>query len=232
FETMKTVDITYRYGEQDAPSRPRPPDSSAAHLRLNDGNRAFAALLEGLTDESGRAQKIVSVDARDLGLSAGDPALPKQRPFAAILGCSDARVPIELIFNEGPNDLFVIRVAGNGLGTEVLGSIKYAVENLAGSLKLIVVLGHSGCGALTTAVDVFLNPDDYLPLATKHSLRNILDRLLLVVQTAGRKLFVAFGRNVVFRPGYRKSLIEASIVTNAGLAAYSLQQEVGGRQPM
>ena len=97
------------------PSRPRPPDSSAAHLRLNDGNRAFAALLEGLTDESGRAQKIVSVDARDLGLSADDPALPKQRPFAAIVGCSDARVPIELIFNEGPNDLFVIRVAGNGL---------------------------------------------------------------------------------------------------------------------
>jgi carbonic anhydrase len=140
---------------------------------------------------------------------------PKQRPYAAVLGCSDARVPVELIFNEGPNDLFVIRVAGNGLGTEVLGSIKYAVENLGGSLKLIVVLGHSGCGALTTAVDVFLNPDDYLPLATKHSLRNILDRLLLVVQTAARKPLAAFGSDVVLRPRYRKSLIEASIVTNA-----------------
>ena len=62
--------------------------------------------------------------------------MAKQRPFAAILGCSDARVPVELIFNEGPNDLFVIRVAGNGLGTEVLGSLKYAVENLGGSLSL------------------------------------------------------------------------------------------------
>ena len=185
---MKTVDITYRYGEQGVPSRPRPPDSSAAHLRLNDGNRAFAALLEGLTDESGRAQTIVSVDARDLGFSAGDPALPKQRPFAAILGCSDARVPIELIFNEGPNDLFVIRVAGNGLGTEVLGSLKYAVDHLSGSLKLIVVLGHSGCGALTAAVDVFLNPENYLLLTTMHSLRNILDGLLVVVQASAKKI--------------------------------------------
>ena len=113
----------------------------------------------------------------------------------------------------------------------MLGSIKYAVENLGGSLKLIVVLGHSGCGALTTAVDVFLNPGDYLPLATKHSLRNILDRLLLVVQTSARKLLAAFGPGVVVRPGYRKALIEASIVTNAALAAYSIQQELGVSAP-
>jgi carbonic anhydrase len=90
-----------------------------------------------------------------------------------------------------------------------------------------VVLGHSGCGALTTAVDVFLNPRDYLPLASMHSLRNILDRLLLVVQASARKLLAAFGPDVVLRPGYRKALIEASIVTNAALAAYSIQQEFG-----
>jgi hypothetical protein len=86
------------------------------------------------------------------------------------------------------------------MGTEVLGSLKYAVENLGGSLKLIAVLGHSGCGALTTAVEVFLNPGDYPPLATKHSLRNILDRLLLVVQTSARKLLASFGPGVVLRP--------------------------------
>jgi carbonic anhydrase len=135
-------------------------------------------------------------------------------------------VPVELIFNEGPNDLFVIRVAGNGLGPEVLGSLKYAVENLGGSLKLVVVLGHSGCGAVSTAVDVFLQPGEYLPLATKPSLRAILDRLLLVVQTAARKLISAFGPDVVHRAGYRKALIEASIVTNAALVAYSIQQEL------
>ncbi|MFY9956038.1 carbonic anhydrase [Bradyrhizobium sp.] len=170
-------------------------------------------------------QQIIPVDARDLGFAPGGPGAPKQRPFAAVLGCSDARVPIELIFNEGPNDLFVIRVAGNGLGTEVLGSLKYAVEHLGGTLKLIVVLGHSGCGALTTAVDVFLNPANYLALATKHSLRTILDRSLVVVQASANKLFTTFGPDITRHPGYRQALIEGSIVTNAALAAYSIQQE-------
>ena len=228
---MKTVDIIYRYGAQDAAARPRPLDSNAARVRLNDGNQVFAALLEGMTDENGKVQKTVLVDPRDLGLLAGDPGLPKQRPFAAILGCSDARVPVELIFNEGPNDLFVIRVAGNGLGTEVLGSLKYAVAHLGGSLKLIVVLGHSGCGALTAAVDVFLNPTDYLSLATVHSLRNILDSLLVVVTASAKKIQEAFGPDVSQHPGYRQALIEASIVTNCALAAYSLQQEFGASDP-
>ena len=228
---MKTVDIIYRYQARDTPARPLPSDSNAALLRLDEGNRAFAALLDHVKDESGLIQQIIPVDPRDLGLVAGKTGIPKQRPFAAILGCSDARVPIELIFNEGPNDLFVIRVAGNGLGTEVLGSLKYAVEHLGGSLKLIVVLGHSGCGALTAAVDVFLNPGDYLPLATKHSLRNILDRLLIVVQTSARKLLAVFGPDIVRYPGYRQALIEASIVTNAALEAYSIQQEFGTGEP-
>ena len=142
-----------------------------------------------------------------------------------LLGCSDARVPIELIFHEGPNDLFVVRVAGNGLGLEVLGSLKYAVDHLGGTLKLIVVLGHSGCGALTTTVDVFLNPGDYLTIAAKHSIRNILDRSLIVVQASANKLLSAFGPGVTRNPGYRQALIEASIVTNAALSAYSIQQE-------
>lgn len=228
---MKTVDIIYRYQARDTPARPLPSDSNAAILRLDDGNRAFAALLDHVKDESGLIQQIIPVDPRDLGLVAGKTGIPKQRPFAAILGCSDARVPIELIFNEGPNDLFVVRVAGNGLGTEVLGSLKYAVEHLGGSLKLIVVLGHSGCGALTAAVDVFLNPGDYLPLATKHSLRNILDRLLIVVQTSAKKLLAVFGPDIARRSGYRQALIEASIVTNAALEAYSIQQEFGTGDP-
>ncbi len=228
---MKTVEIIYRYAAQDAAARPRPSDSNAAHLRLNDGNQTFAALLEGIADDNSKVQKIIFIDPRDLELLAGDPALPKQRPFAAILGCSDARVPVELIFNEGLNDLFVIRVAGNSLGTEVLGSLKYAVDYLSGSLKLIVVLGHSGCGALTAAVDVFLNPTDYLSLATKHSLRNILDGLLVVVQASAKKIQEAFGSDVSHHPGYRQALIEASIATNSALAAYSLQQEFGASDP-
>src|SRR5262245_36759092 len=172
---MKTVDITYRYGPQDADARPRPADSEAALNRLNDGNRAFAALLEDFADQAGGVQRIVSVDPSDLGLLSGAKELPKQRPFAAIVGCSDARVPAELIFTDGPNDRFILRMARNGLGTEVLGILHYVVEHLSDNLKLIVVLGHSRCGATTAAVDVFLNPADYLALAGKPSLRYILD---------------------------------------------------------
>ena len=124
---MKTVEITYRYETGETHARPRPADSDAALLRLDEGNRAFAALFEGLTDHDSPARRIVPVDPRDLGLLAGDAGAARQRPFAAVLGCADARVPIELVFNEGPNDLFVVRVAGNGLGPEVLGSLKYAV---------------------------------------------------------------------------------------------------------
>lgn len=222
---MTSIDITYRYCVDDAVIRPLPADSSAALLRLEHGNKSFARLLDH-DDKMHGTQQIIPVDLRDLGFAAGTSATPKQRPFAAVLGCADARVPVELVFNEGPNDLFVVRVAGNGLGAEVLGSLKYAIENLGGSLKLVVALGHSGCGALTTAVDVFLNPSNYLPLATKHTLRGILDRSLLVVQTSARKLAAAFGPSVVQRPGYRKALVETSIVTNAALAAYSIQEEL------
>ena len=133
---MRTVEIIYRYGTQDAPVRPRPLDSDAARRRLDQGNQAFAALLDSLADDDGTARCVIQVDPRVLGLAARKKAGPKQRPFAAVLGCSDARVPIELIFNEGPNDLFVIRVAGNGLGSEVLGSLKYAVEHLGGSMRI------------------------------------------------------------------------------------------------
>ena len=221
---MKTVDIVYRYEASDTSARPLPKDSSAALLRLNGGNSDFAALLDHVNDESG-IQRIIPVDPRDLGFGSDVAGTPKQRPFAAVLGCSDARVPIELIFHEGPNDLFVVRVAGNGLGLEVLGSLKYAVDNLGGTLKLIVVLGHSGCGALTAAVDVFLNPGDYLTIAAKHSIRNILDRSLIVVHASANKLLSAFGPGVTRNPGYRRALIEASIVTNAAFSAYSIQQD-------
>ena len=94
-----------------------------------------------------------------------------------------------------------------------------------------MVLGHSGCGALTAAVDIFLDPADYLPIATKHPLRSILDRLQLVVQTSARKLVGTFGPDVALRPGYRKALVELSIVTNSALAAYSIQRDIGFSHP-
>lgn len=73
-----------------------------------------------------------------------------QHPFAAILGCADSRVPPELVFDQGLGDLFVVRVAGNVVDDVVMGSLEYAVDHLG--VPLVVVLGHSKCGAVTSAV--------------------------------------------------------------------------------
>lgn len=74
-----------------------------------------------------------------------------QTPFAAVLGCSDSRVPPEVVFDRGPGDLFVIRVAGNVAGPLEIGSIEFAVDNLG--TPLVVVLGHTGCGAVGATID-------------------------------------------------------------------------------
>ena len=227
---MKSVEIIYRYCAQTESARPRPANSDEARQRLSEGNHAFAALLDSMAGDEGIARRIIEVDSRDFGLAGGSGESPKQRPFAAVLGCSDARVPIELIFNEGPNDLFVIRVAGNGLGSEVLGSLSYAVKNLGGSIKLIAVLGHSGCGAVSAAVDIFLDPRRYFEHAATHSLRGILDRMLVVVQASAIRMQEVFGPDVVHYPGYRSALIEASIVVNAALAAYTVDQELKSQE--
>lgn len=222
---MKHVEIVYRYGSGDAVIRPRPADAGEARRRLDEGNRAFAALLDNVGEEGPAARRVVEVDPRDLGLlSAG--GAPTQRPYAAVLGCADARVPVELVFSEGPNDLFVVRVAGNGLGGDALGSLKYAVDHLGDSLKLVVVLGHSGCGAVTAAVDIFLDPAEYLSIASKYNMRGLLDQLLVVVHSAARRMAAIWGPDVTQRAGYRDALVEASVVSNAALAAHTVQQEL------
>src|SRR4030095_14828980 len=73
-----------------------------------------------------------------------------QRPYATILGCSDSRVPPELLFDAGFGELFIIRVAGNVVSPEVMGSIQYAGTHL--ETRLFVVLGHEGCGAVQAAL--------------------------------------------------------------------------------
>ena len=89
-----------------------------------------------------------------------------QHPFAVILGCADSRVPPELVFDQGFGDLFVVRVAGNIVDTDVTASLEYAVDHLG--TKLIVVLGHSHCGAVTAALDSLTDsmaePDEIVSL--------------------------------------------------------------------
>lgn len=224
---MKAVEVTYRFADGEGSARERPADAAAALRRLNEGSRAFGAMFAS-PGERATERAVVLVDPRDVGIEPGGTGLPHQRPFAAVLGCSDARVPVGLIFNEGPNDLFVVRVAGNTLGDDVRGSLDYALEHLGGSLKLVAVLGHSGCGAVTAAVDVFLDPAGYLALASKHAVRLVVDRLLAVVHAAARRLEEAFGPDVTRHPRYREALVEVAVVTNAALAAHTLQRQIGG----
>lgn len=76
---------------------------------------------------------------------------PHQAPFAAVVGCSDSRVPVELVFDQGIGDIFVIRTAGNNVnGDMVMGSVDYAIEHLG--VKVLLVLGHGSCGGVTGAI--------------------------------------------------------------------------------
>lgn len=94
-----------------------------------------------------------------------------QSPFAIILGCSDSRVPVEVIFNQGFGDLFVIRVAGNIVAPSQIGSIEFAAE--AFGTPLVVVLGHSNCGAVKATLDTLRNPGG----SQSRNLRSIVDRV-------------------------------------------------------
>jgi carbonic anhydrase len=91
-----------------------------------------------------------------------------QHPFVTILGCSDSRVPIEMIFDQGLGDIFTVRVAGNVVSDDVTGSIEYAVEHL-GTL-VVVVLGHESCGAVTAALS---SPAELAP--EPGEVRSVLD---------------------------------------------------------
>jgi carbonic anhydrase len=88
--------------------------------------------------------------ARRLELTTG------QEPFAAILGCSDSRVPVEIVFDQGLGDLFVIRVAGNIVAPSLIGSVEFAAEQFG--TRLVVVLGHSRCGAIETTLEQLQRP--------------------------------------------------------------------------
>jgi len=124
---------------------------------LRDGNRRF------VTNQPKAAA--VSSQARRAALLAG------QAPFAIVLGCSDSRVPAELVFDQGFGDLFVIRVAGNIVAPSQIGSVEFAASRFG--TRLVVVLGHSQCGAVTATLEELAGK------STTHSrnLRSIVDRV-------------------------------------------------------
>lgn len=94
-----------------------------------------------------------------------------QEPFAIILGCSDARVPAEIVFDQGLGDLFVIRVAGNIVAPSQVGSVEFAASRMGA--QLVVVLGHSYCGAVLATIEELQRPND----KQSRNLRSIVDRV-------------------------------------------------------
>jgi len=127
----------------------------AAFDALREGNRRFVSEL-GLDASSSQAR-------RHQLPTAG------QEPFAIILGCSDARVPAEIVFDQGLGDLFVIRVAGNIVAPSQIGSVEFAAERFG--TRLVVVLGHSNCGAIDATLQQLQRPKEN----QSRNLRSIVD---------------------------------------------------------
>lgn len=130
--------------------------------RLQDGNKRFVDDVQGRGPKTG--------EARRAELATG------QEPFAIILGCSDSRVPAEIVFDQGLGDLFVIRVAGNIVAPSQVGSVEFAAAKF--NTRLVVVLGHTQCGAILSTVEELEQPD----ITPSPNLRSIVDRVRPSIQ--------------------------------------------------
>jgi carbonic anhydrase len=128
-----------------------------ALTRLREGNHRFV---------TGECRSAALLDARRRSTLATE-----QRPFAIVLGCSDSRVPAELVFDQGLGDLFVIRVAGNIVAPSQVGSVEFAAERF--QTRLVVVLGHSQCGAILATLEELQRPRE----KQSRNLRAIVDRV-------------------------------------------------------
>ncbi len=136
--------------------------AAVALERLRVGNCAF------VSDVRGVSTFIVHARRNEL--------VTTQEPFAIVLGCADSRVPVEIIFNQGSGDLFVIRVAGNIVAPSQVGSIEFAIEQFG--TRLVVVLGHSMCSAVVATLEELERPKE----SRSSSLRSIVDRIRPVVE--------------------------------------------------
>jgi carbonic anhydrase len=223
--TALVIEVIYRIDPNDVTADDPPATAQQARALLQAGNHAFASLLDAERDSDGVARQIIPVSAAALGLGGDRDSGPQHSPFALIVGCADARVPIELILGQGVNDLFVLRVAGNVLGEELRGSIDYAFQHLP-SLRIVVVLGHTKCGAMTAAVDAFLDPAAYLGLSADHELRSIVNQLFPAVRLAYTSMHDVWGADATGRPGFAAGLVECSTVVNASLMAAVVRHEL------
>ena len=225
------MDVIYRYDPYAPLVTRKILDSQAAINTLIEGNDRLIHLVERMQERTFGAHAgepiVIPLSPLTSGLPLFPGAVPTQAPFAAVLGCSDARVPTEAVFDQSFNDLFVLRIAGNVLASECLGSLHYALAHLKDSLKVIVVLGHTKCGAVTAAVDTHLSPDAYVNIASTFALRSLVDQIQVAVRGSSHALDKYFGD---VRPKqddmYRSLLVGVTAYVNAAVSALELKREL------
>ena len=192
--------------------------ANEALKRLQDGNARFASgvrSIDTLVKQIHRTELVA-----------------RQEPFARILGCSDSRVPAELVFDQGLGDLFVIRVAGNVVAPSQIGSVEFAAQRFG--TPLVVVLGHSMCGTVAATIDDLTTPSE----SHTSSILSIINRIRPTVEPLfhtelrndpERLLDAAIRANILAATNQRRhgsSLIEQSVqdgtLTTVG-AEYSVE---------
>ena len=157
-----------------------------ALAKLREGNRRFVAgdaNVDGLSHFTRRAELVDG-----------------QAPIAIVLGCSDSRVPAEIVFDQGLGDLFVIRVAGNIVAPSQVGSVEFAAERF--HTRLVVVLGHSQCGAIAATIEELRRPDG----AQSRNLRTIVDRIRPAVQGSAATPSAAHDPETLMREAVRANV--------------------------
>ncbi|MDO5650884.1 MAG: carbonic anhydrase [Moraxella sp.] len=174
-----------------------------------DNAMSAADVLERL--KAGNARYVAKLQSDEKLLQTPPILTDKQNPIAIILGCSDARVPVELVFDQGLGDLFVIRVAGNVVAPSQIGSVEFAAEKFG--TKLVVVLGHSHCGAVTACVESLISPEQYY----SPNLQSIVDRIRPSVYNL-HEIATASGQ-----PIDMEELIDRSIRANVRMSVSQLK---------
>ena len=161
--------------------------------RLREGNRRFASSL------SASAETPLHVRRAEL--------VQGQEPFAIVLGCSDSRVPAEIVFDQGLGDLFVIRVAGNIVAPSQIGSVEFGAARFG--TRLVVVLGHSSCGAVVATLEELQGT----PQSQSRNLRSIVNRVRPAVESVLES----------FKPGGSQNLLDLAVRANIRAAANQLR---------
>lgn len=250
------VEFTYYYRRDSAhatnkretgeATRSAPTTAIAAATSLWQRNRLFAGFIadcaDGPAGRKGAARQVrIRLEPREVGLVKKATGFPDQEPFAAILGCVDARAPVELLFAQGFDDLYITRVAGNTLGPDCAGSLHYALHSFAAlkgtapedlpkkTLRLVVALGHADCGAVTAAVKTFLEPESLPGLEGKYLPDGSIGGLLAKIHHPSVAVAVealpenALGTSAHAAQIRMAALIDLSVYLNAAWSARQMQ---------